>query len=158
MIKVDAASDGEPARLRAILRDTALLSLPLDDLRGCTEIVVTSDSQGTTAAVAGIPDQQATVVDGDVRPQMVGVFTDLQGTPPAGLDVRADLDSRFSSSPTLIKLVAMIGAVLATIVSLVALHRLDGIDGRRTRRFLPAGGGGSPASTRSSSVDCCCGT
>ncbi|BCN51820.1 arabinosyltransferase [Rhodococcus hoagii] len=138
VIKVDAASDGEPARLRAILRDTALLSLPLDDLRGCTEIVVTSDSQGTTAAVAGIPDQEATVVDGDVRPQMVGVFTDLQGTPPAGLDVRADLDSRFSSSPTLIKLVAMIGAVLATIVSLVALHRLDGIDGRRTRRFLPA--------------------
>ncbi len=46
VIKVDAASDGEPARLRAILRDTALLSLPLDDLRSCTGIVVTSDPAG----------------------------------------------------------------------------------------------------------------
>ncbi|WP_441346793.1 arabinosyltransferase domain-containing protein [Rhodococcus sp. W8901] len=138
VIKVDAASSTEPARLRAILRDTALLSVPVDDLQGCTEIVVTSDPQGTTAAVAGLPDEQATTIDGDVRPQMVGIFSDLQGAPPAGLDVRADIDSRFSSSPTLIKLVAMIGAVLATLASLVALHRLDGVDGRRARRFLPA--------------------
>ncbi|WP_170312821.1 arabinosyltransferase domain-containing protein [Prescottella subtropica] len=138
VVKVDAASDTEPARLRAILRDTALLSLPLDKMRGCTDIVVTSDATGTTAAVTGLTDEQATTVTGDVRPQMVGIFTDLQGTPPAGLDVRADLDSRFSSSPTLIKLVAMIGAGLATLVSLVALHRLDSVDGRRARRFLPA--------------------
>ncbi|PTR22471.1 arabinosyltransferase C [Rhodococcus sp. OK519] len=138
VIKVDAASGSEPARLRAILRDTELLSLPVDTLQGCTEIVVTSDPQGTTAAVAGLPDQEATTVTGDVRPQVVGVFTDLTGAPPAGLDVRADIDSRFSSSPTLIKLVAMIGAVLATLVSLVALHRLDSVDGRRARRFLPA--------------------
>ncbi|CAM3243314.1 arabinosyltransferase domain-containing protein [Prescottella defluvii] len=138
VIKVDAASSTEPARLRAILRDTALLSIPVDDLQGCTEIVVTSDPQGTTAAVTGLPDEQATTVEGDVRPQMVGIFSDLQGTPPPGLDVRADIDSRFSSSPTLIKLVAMIGAVLATVISLVALHRLDSVDGRRARRFLPA--------------------
>ncbi|WP_305093415.1 arabinosyltransferase domain-containing protein [Prescottella sp. R16] len=138
VIKVDAASDTEPARLRAVLRDTALLSLPLDRMHGCADIVVTSDATGTTAAVTGLPDEQATTVTGDIRPQMVGIFTDLQGTPPAGLDVRADLDSRFSSSPTPIKLVAMIGAVLATLVSLVALHRLDSVDGRRARRFLPA--------------------
>ncbi|MDH6681012.1 arabinosyltransferase C [Rhodococcus sp. LBL1] len=138
VIKVDAASDTEPARLRAIVRDTSLLSLPLSDLQGCSEIVVTSDAQGTTAAVAGLPDQHTTTISGDMRPQMVGIFSDLQGTPPPGLDVRADLDSRFSSTPTLIKLVAMIVAVLATIVSLVALHRLDNVDGRRGRRFLPA--------------------
>ncbi|QCQ94059.1 arabinosyltransferase [Rhodococcus sp. SGAir0479] len=138
VVKVEAASGTEPARLRAVLRDTALLSIPVDDLQGCTEIVVTSDPQGTTAAVAGLPEQQATTVTSDVRPQMVGVFTDLQGTPPPGLEVRADVDSRFSSTPTLIKLVAMIVAVLATLVSLAALHRLDGVDRRRARRFLPA--------------------
>lgn len=48
------------------------------------------------------------------------------------------IDSRFSSSPTTLKLVAMIVAALATIVSLVALAKLDGIDGRTHRRFLPA--------------------
>ncbi|WP_207390516.1 arabinosyltransferase domain-containing protein [Rhodococcus sp. ABRD24] len=138
VVKVDKASGSEPARLRAILRDTALLSIPVTDLQDCTDIVVTSDAQGTTAAVAGLADQQATTIEGDVRPQMVGIFSDLKGAPPAGLDVRADLDSRFSSSPTLIKLVAMIGAALATAVSLIALHRLDGVDGRRARRFLPS--------------------
>ncbi|RVW00094.1 arabinosyltransferase [Rhodococcus spongiicola] len=138
VIKVDAATGSEPATLRAILRDTSLLSAPLSELQGCTDISVTSDAQSTTATVAGLPDEQTTTITGDVRPQMVGIFSDLQGTPPAGLDVRADLDSRFTSSATSIKIVTMIFAALLTIVSLVALHRLDGVDGRRARRFLPA--------------------
>ncbi|NLE81954.1 MAG: arabinosyltransferase, partial [Rhodococcus sp.] len=87
----------------------------------------------------GDPESVTTdTLAGDFRPQMVGIFTDLQGPPPAGLNVHADLDSRFSSTPTLIKLFAMIVCVLATLISLYALHRIDGVDGRRARRFLPA--------------------
>ncbi len=77
---------------------------------------------------------------------MVGVYSDLQGSAQAltsgpdaeRLSVRAALDSRFTSTPTLVKFVAMLVCILATLLSLVALHRLDGVDNRRARRILPA--------------------
>nr|WP_235870640.1 arabinosyltransferase domain-containing protein [Rhodococcus xishaensis] len=140
--KTLAGSGDSPARLDVILRDTALLSVPLSELAGpgCA-VTITSDATRTTAAVTGSPMAESIptkTLDGDFRPQMVGVFSDLGGAAPPGLQVAAELDSRFSSSPTLVKVVAMIIAVLATLASLVALHRLDCTDGRRARRFLPA--------------------
>ncbi|WP_425332389.1 arabinosyltransferase domain-containing protein [Rhodococcus globerulus] len=124
-------------RLEAITRESVLISAPLGELTGCTALTITSDYQQTVATVTGI-DGLTTTLTGDYRPQVVGIFTDLQGAPPAGLSVDMDIDSRFSSSPTLLKLFAMIVAALSTIVSLYALHRIDGVDGRRARRFLPA--------------------
>lgn len=138
--KTVAASESAPARLDVILRDTSLISTPLSELRGgdC-EIVVSSTSQRTTASITGPGVEETTkTVDGDLRPQMVGVFSDLDGSAPAGLQVTAELDTRFSTTPTPIKIVAMVVAVLATLLALVALHRLDLADGRRARRFLPA--------------------
>ncbi|WP_137726284.1 arabinosyltransferase domain-containing protein [Prescottella subtropica] len=137
-----AATDDAPARFEVILRDTSLLSVPLSQLSGpdCA-VEISSDATRTVASITGssVTESAATkTVDGDVRPQMVGVFTDLDGAAPAGLSVHAELDTRFSSSPTAIKLVAMIVAVLATLLSLVALHRIDCADGRRSRRFLPS--------------------
>lgn len=124
-------------RLEALTRDSVLISTPLDQLSGCTAITITTNSEQTVAAVTGI-DGVGTTLTGDYRPQVVGIFTDLQGAAPAGLSAHMDVDSRFSSSPTLLKLFAMIVAALSTIVSLYALHRIDGVDGRRARRFLPA--------------------
>ena len=124
-------------RLEALTRDSVLISAPLDQLSGCTAITITTNSEQTVAAVTGI-DGVGTTLTGDYRPQVVGIFTDLQGAAPAGLSAHMDVDSRFSSSPTLLKLFAMIVAALSTIVSLYALHRIDGVDGRRARRFLPA--------------------
>jgi arabinosyltransferase C len=138
--KTTAATESAPARLEVILRDRSLISTPLTELRGseCT-ITVSSTSERTTAAITGSGAADATKnVDGDVRPQMVGVFSDLDGSAPAGLQVSAGLDTRFSTTPTATKMVAMIVAVLATLLALVALHRLDLTDGRRARRFLPA--------------------
>ncbi|WP_305095170.1 arabinosyltransferase domain-containing protein [Prescottella sp. R16] len=136
--KTVAASDDTPARLDVILRDTALLSVPLSELSGADcAVEISSAADRTTVAVTGASDLTKTV-DGDVRPQVVGVFSDLEGAAPAGLSVDMVLDTRFSSSPTVIKLVAMIVAVLATLLSLVALHRIDCADGRRSRRFLPS--------------------
>src|SRR5690606_14661463 len=75
---------------------------------------------------------------GDLRPQVVGVFTDLQGEVPAGLSFDTTIDTRYSSTPTAIKMIAMIAAVLCTLIALAALARLDTSDGRGHRRFLPA--------------------
>ncbi|MCL2535945.1 MAG: arabinosyltransferase domain-containing protein, partial [Nocardiaceae bacterium] len=140
--KTVAASGDSPARFEVILRDTALLSAPLADLAGADcAVTISSDATRTVMSVTGSPAADAIpskTLEGDFRPQMVGVFSNLDGTAPAGLQVNAEIDSRFSSSPTPTKFVAMVVAVLATLVSLFALHRLDCSDGRRARRFLPA--------------------
>ncbi|MFF0816236.1 arabinosyltransferase domain-containing protein [Rhodococcus sp. NPDC003318] len=122
------------------LRGARLVAAPLADLTGCTALTVHSDADHTTAEFAGLTatDEPVTAeVLGDQRPQMVGFFTDLTGPAPDGMQVHADIDSRFSSSPTTFKLLAMIVGALATLVSLAALHRLDLRDGRRARHFLP---------------------
>ncbi len=76
--------------------------------------------------------------DPNLRPQIVGVFTDLTGPAPPGLQMSATIDTRFSTTPTTLKLLAMVGAILATIVALIALWRLDQLDGHRMRRLIPA--------------------
>ncbi len=73
----------------------------------------------------------------DFRPQIVGVFTDLAGPAPPGLRFSATVDTRYSSSPTPLKMIAMILGVVLTGAALVALHILDTADGTRHRRFLP---------------------
>ncbi len=73
----------------------------------------------------------------DFRPQIVGVFTDLSGPAPPGLTFSATVDTRYSSSPTPLKMAAMVLGVALTIAALIALHILDTADGTRHRRFLP---------------------
>lgn len=116
--------------VQVVLRDQLLAEGPAT---GACEVAVQSDYTRTAVTLGS----ETRTIDGDVRPQMVGIFTDLQQD-TSGLSVTADIDSRFSSSPTLFKLLAMIVGAIATVASLVALHRLDGVDGRRARRFLPA--------------------
>jgi len=146
---------GDPAsetgrEVQVILRNSVLLSAPLADVAAkCSAITVFSDAAHTTATFAGLTDDAgeplSVDVAGDLRPQMVGIFSDLKGaaangtggTAPAGLEVRADIDSRFSSSPTVFKLLAIVVGTLATLIALIALHRLDNTDGRAARRFLP---------------------
>ncbi|NLU84781.1 arabinosyltransferase domain-containing protein [Rhodococcus sp. HNM0569] len=152
-----APSAGEGAALNAMFvrvsaetvdvldRNVVVASAPRAEVQSpaCGEIRVVSDIDTTTAEFTGLTNADggplSGTLTGDLRPQVVGIFTDLPaGVDASGLSVQIDVDSRFSSSPTLIKLVAMIGAALATIASLVALARLDGTDGRRHRRFLPS--------------------
>ncbi|NMD62845.1 arabinosyltransferase [Nocardia globerula] len=126
-------------------RNVVVASASREDVESsrCTAITFNSDVDRTAAAFEGLtyPDGNPVrgQLDGDFRPQVVGVFSDLpDGAAPEGLGFSMTVDSRFSSSPTTLKLVAMIVAVLSTIVSLIALAKLDGIDGRTHRRFLPA--------------------
>jgi arabinosyltransferase C len=128
--------------LSLILRDVPLLSAPVAEIAGCDAVTVTSTAAGTTAEFVGAKRQDGTpfrnTVDRDIRPQVVGVFTDLKAGQLDGARLHADIDSRFSSTPSTLKLAAMIAAAVLTIVALIALHLLDNADGRRARRFLPA--------------------
>ncbi|GAA5047309.1 arabinosyltransferase domain-containing protein [Nocardia callitridis] len=128
--------------LSVVLRDVPLLSAPLAEIGGCSEVTVSSTAAVTTAEIQGATRQDGTPfraeVTRDIRPQMVGVFTDLDAGQLEGARLHADLDSRFSSSPSVLKLAAIIAAAVFTILALIALHLLDNSDGRRPRRFLPA--------------------
>ncbi|MGU3436092.1 arabinosyltransferase domain-containing protein [Actinomycetes bacterium M1A6_2h] len=121
--------------LNVVNRSTALLSVPVSELPAGCSLTISSTSSATTVTLTG---QDPVVRAGDERPQLSGIFTDLQ-TVPAGMQASANIDSRFTSTPTVLKLLAMIVGVLATLVALVALHRIDSLDGRRARRFLPSG-------------------
>jgi arabinosyltransferase B len=106
----------------------------------CQRIEITSTRAGTFATFVGLTDQAGKPQgfnDPNLRPQIVGVFTDLTGPAPPGLKFSATIDTRFSTTPTTLKLLAMVGAILSTIVSLVALWRLDQLDGRRMHRWIP---------------------
>ncbi|WUD63114.1 arabinosyltransferase domain-containing protein [Nocardia sp. NBC_00511] len=135
-------------------RNAVVASAPRSDLAECSQIVITSDIGKTYAKFEGLNHSvEKTTADGgrelvtvpvegqllgDLRPQVVGVFTDLKGAVPSGLSFHMTVDSRFSSSPTLIKLVAIIASVLLTLLAMGALAVLDTSDGRGHRRILPA--------------------
>ncbi|WP_228000876.1 arabinosyltransferase domain-containing protein [Nocardia australiensis] len=134
--RVQAPGADTPARLDVVLRNQALLSVPVDQLVPGCELTVHADNTRASATLVGFETPGApTELIGDYRPQMVGIYSDLATAD--GARVTAALDTRFSSSPTPIKRAAIWLAVLCTIVSLIALYRLDRLDGRRVRRFLP---------------------
>ncbi|NLG54933.1 MAG: arabinosyltransferase [Rhodococcus sp.] len=133
--KALAATVNADGAIDVTLRGGVIAAISADEASGCGDIAISVTQEAATVSVSGL-DRTDTIV-GDFRPRMVGLYSDLDQAVP-GLAVHVDLDSRFTSSPTLLKLLAMIVCVLATIVSLVALHRLDGADHRKARRFLPA--------------------
>ncbi|MCK5751463.1 MAG: arabinosyltransferase domain-containing protein, partial [Mycobacterium sp.] len=100
---------------------------------------------GTRAQIVGLPDGTQgqlsfSVGDPNLRPQIVGIYTDLpQSTPTTGLSVRATIDTRFVTTPTTLKFTAIVFGIAMTLLSLASLGILDAGDGRRHKRFLPAG-------------------
>ncbi|MGW4581048.1 arabinosyltransferase domain-containing protein [Rhodococcus sp. YH1] len=155
LLLATAPASGEGAALNAMFvrvgaenvdvldRNVVVATAPRSDVESaaCTEISIFSDVDRTTAEFVGLSDEngnpRAGELTGDLRPLVVGVFSDLD-TPVPGMSVTVDVDSRFSSSPTLVKLLAMILATLSTALAVAALAKLDGTDGRGHRRFLPS--------------------
>jgi arabinosyltransferase B len=45
------------------------------------------------------------------------VFTDLSGPAPQGLSLSAEIDSRFTTQPTALKLTAIVLAILSTAIA-----------------------------------------
>ncbi|MDT5315236.1 MAG: arabinosyltransferase [Mycobacterium sp.] len=109
----------------------------------CERIDIVSAESGTFATFVGLkgPDGKelrSGFADPNLRPNFVGVFTDLTGPAPQGLSVSATIDTRFTTKPTALKLGAMLLAMVATVIALVALWRLDQLDGRRSSRLIPS--------------------
>ena len=103
----------------------------------CT-IRVTSDA-GSTLIDLGIG--QEIRLPFDARPQVVGVYSDLDDSRDdvAGVAVSITPDTRFETSPTTLKILAGLLAVLAAAGGVWALHALDVRAGRRAPRLAPKG-------------------
>lgn len=135
--------------LVVVVRNTPVVVAPLAQVLSpaCQRLTFTAHADKVTAEFVGLTqgpdsDDPGAALKGerggyDFRPQIVGVFTDLSGPAPDGLSLSATIDTRYSSAPTALKMVAMVLGVVLTIVALVALHILDTADGVRHRRFLP---------------------
>lgn len=126
-------------------RNVLIASAPTEAVAapgGCSSIHVIADSGSIGAEFTGLlVDGQGVGgrIDRDLRPQVVGVFTDLEGAAPEGMSVDITVDSRYTTQATALKQIAIVVGILAIIVALVALHRLDLRDGRLARRILPPG-------------------
>jgi arabinosyltransferase C len=135
--------------LLVIVRNTPVVSAPLSQVLSpaCRQLTFTAHADKVTGEFIGLVKGRDSDAPGeplrgerggyDFRPQIVGVFTDLSGPAPPGLKFSATIDSRYSSSPTLLKTLAMVIGVAMTVIALGALHVLDTADGRRVKRFLP---------------------
>src|SRR5271157_1350674 len=132
-----------------VVRNVPVVTAPLSQVLGpdCQRLTFTAHADRVTAEFVGLTQGPNAEHPGsplrgeksgyDFRPQIVGVFTDLSGPAPPGLSFAATVDTRYSSSPTQLKMAAMILGVVLTAVALIALHTLDTADGTRHRRFLP---------------------
>jgi arabinosyltransferase A len=118
-------------------RDTvaAVAPRPAVNSGACSEIHVWADVGAVGADFVGIPGATGTLPV-DKRPQVSGVFTDLKVPAQAGLGARIDVDTRFITTPTVLKAAVMVLGVACVIASLVALVVLD----RGTRRRPPRRG------------------
>ncbi|NVN51412.1 Integral membrane indolylacetylinositol arabinosyltransferase EmbB [Mycolicibacterium hippocampi] len=135
-------------RVDVIVRNVVVASVNRDRVAGagaapgCSTIDITSSLDGTFAEFVGLrkadgSPQRTGFADPNLRPAIVGVFTDLTGPAPPGMEFSATIDTRFTTNPTPLKLTAILLAIISTVVALFALWQLDRTDGRRMHRLIP---------------------
>ncbi|HET7666285.1 MAG TPA: arabinosyltransferase domain-containing protein, partial [Mycobacterium sp.] len=98
----------------------------------CSTLHLWASPGNVGADFVGIPGATGTLA-AEKKPQVTGVFTDLKVTAQPGLSVRIDVDTRFITSPTALKLGVMLLGVICVIASIVALAVLDRRSGRHIR-------------------------
>ncbi|PXX13186.1 arabinosyltransferase domain-containing protein [Mycolicibacterium moriokaense] len=98
----------------------------------CSTLHVWANAGGAGADFVGIPGATGTL-SAEKKPQVVGVFTDLQVAAQPGLSARIDVDTRFITAPTPLKLGVMVLGVICVIASIAALAVLDRTSGRPVR-------------------------
>ena len=109
----------------------AVAPRPAVEAGACSTLHIWANPGEVGADFIGIPGASG-VTSPDKKPQVAGVFTDLKVAAQAGLSARIDIDTRFITSPTPLKLGVMVLGVAAVIASIVALAVLD-------RRSRPGG-------------------
>ena len=119
-----------------ILTDRGLQAATAPVAADPCSITVNSDFGSTTADLG---NGQEVTLPGDARPQVVGIYSDLDAArdPVAGTAVSIVTDTRFQTSPTTLKVVVGVGGLLCALGGLWALHLLDRRVGRRSPRWTP---------------------
>ncbi|AHI21540.1 arabinosyltransferase [Corynebacterium vitaeruminis DSM 20294] len=135
------SSDGG---LEVIVRDNVLFELTKDEVSALPEgsvLDISSTEQSTSVIIPGAKDSSGdeykAEIDQDKRPQITGVYTELNDTADAaksltdaGLNVNVEINSRYTSSPSVWKYLSMWGGGLFTLISLFCLFKIDRLDGR----------------------------
>ena len=135
---IDASRNGlfvraYPDTVVVAFRDTVAAVAPRADVEAgaCSALRLWADVGQVGADFIGIPGATGTLAP-EKRPQVTGVFTELDVPPDtAGLSATIDVDTRFITSPTTLKLAVMVLGVLSVIASIAALAVLDRASGRR---------------------------
>ena len=132
---IDASRNGLFVRANAdvvvvAFRDSvaAVAPRPAVAAGACSTLHIWADVGGAGADFVGIPGATGTLA-AEKKPQIAGVFTDLEVAAQPGLSARIDVDTRFITSPTALKLAAMVLGVACVVASIAALAVLD----RRSR-------------------------
>jgi arabinosyltransferase A len=125
-------------------RDTVAAAAPRPAVAAgkCSALHIWANVGQVGADFLGIPGAAGTLAP-EKKPQVAGIFTDLKVAAQPGLSARVDIDTRFITSPTKLKLAVMALGVISVLASIVALALLDRTAGRRVptswRRFFRAG-------------------
>ncbi|GAA1677875.1 arabinosyltransferase B [Mycolicibacterium murale] len=142
---IDAGRNGLFVRANAgsvfvVVRDTVAAVAPRAAVESgaCSVIRITANIGGVNADFVGIPGAAGNE-PAEKRPQVAGLFTDLEVAPQDGLSARVDIDTRFITTPTALKLIAMVLGVVCVLASVIALIRLDRRVPRVRRKFFKAG-------------------
>src|SRR6202158_4485491 len=110
----------------------------------CSVLHIWANTGGVGADFVGIPGATGTLPT-EKKPQVAGLFTDLRVAAQPGLSARIDIDTRFITTPTAVKMAVTVLGVIATVAAIVALAVLDRRSGRRIpgtwRRFWRVGFG-----------------
>ncbi|QFQ01557.1 putative arabinosyltransferase C [Corynebacterium urogenitale] len=135
-----------------VIRNVVPLSIDKDTLRQLPDdavLRITSTFESTRVWVPDATNANGEPLDStindDIRPMVTGIYSEIANTPEtfqsakdAGVEAKVTVDSRFTSTPTILKTLAMILGVIMTVISLWTLHRIDSLDGRKSNRILPA--------------------
>ncbi|MBS9535972.1 arabinosyltransferase domain-containing protein [Mycobacterium sp. M1] len=136
---VDATAHGlfvlaNKTTVTAAYRDNVAAAAPRAKLGECSELRLWANAGGVGADFVGIPGATGTLPT-ENKPQIGGIFTDLKVAPQPGLQARIDVDTRFITSPTVLKAGVMALGVLAVAAAILALAVLDRHTGHRSPRI-----------------------
>ena len=90
----------------------------------CTTVRAWANAGAVGADFVGIPGATGSLAP-DKKPQVTGVFTELKVPVQQGLSARIDIDTRFITRPTGLKLIVMTIGIICVIASIAALSVLD---------------------------------
>jgi arabinosyltransferase C len=117
--------------LQVVLRGETLLVVEAAKFAdpACAALIVHATRDTTTVEARGIPGASVTRPGSNLRPQIVGFYTDLAGMRDdeefAGLAAKAAIDTRFLTEPTALKLGVLVASAVLMLVSLGALALFD---------------------------------